>query len=60
MDRSVTHEKFPTRRPPRCLVRTEPVNREIRMPLRRAVWPLRATFEGWALKLLVARSGRTG
>ncbi len=55
-------EPFLRRPAPRCLTqpgRAYGGEAAHRLPLRRATWPLRAAFEGWALRLLRARSGGT-
>lgn len=62
MDKPVASEVFLTRQPPRCLRPRPDINPDATTPIirRRAAWPLRASFEAWALKLLAGRSGKPG
>lgn len=59
MTEPIRSEPFLNRPAPRCLARTARVASESpvdRPPLRRVHWPLRATFQSWALRVLVDRS----
>ncbi len=53
-------EPFLRRPPPRCLAQREAADRDVTLEplhLRRATWPLRASFTRWGLRLLRERSG---
>jgi hypothetical protein len=61
MPEQLHDEPFITKPTPRCLRDRDPAPSTPGTPHpshpRRAVWPLRASFQHWAIRLLTSRSG---